>query len=97
MARDISSALHGLSEEIDRLQTAYLRKVEEVATLKSRILDMEADLASKDTEIGRLGQENQFLRVSYRLADSPDGIIEARKKIAGLMRSIDKCISQLKE
>jgi len=39
----------------------------------------------------------EFLTMSYRLADSPDTIVSARRRIARLIRTIDSCISMLKE
>lgn len=97
MASDLQASIRILTQEIERLSAAYLRKREETEELRRRILDLQGDIASRDKEIERLQQDNQFLRMSYRLADSPDGLIETRRKIAGLMRSIEKCISQLKE
>lgn len=48
-------------------------------------------------ELEKSDLDNQFLRVSHQLADTPDAVIEARRLIAGLVRTIDKCIAELKE
>lgn len=82
---------------MDKLKESYM----DIKTQLQRSLEMrdaqEADLRLARKEIMRLEQENKFLRVSHRLASSPDDIIEARRTIVQMMRSIDKCIAQLKE
>ena len=97
MATDITVALQSLNEQIDRLSTAYRLLQEKLQTREAELRNLESDLQLKEKEIFRLEQENRYLRVSYRLADSPDTLVDARKKIAGLMRGIEKCIAQLKE
>lgn len=97
MVHDISDVLKILSGKIDTLREQCLAMQAELERREDEIRKLEADALAKEREIDRLSQENQFLKVSHRLASSPDDLIEARKKIAGLMRSIRKCIAQLKE
>lgn len=41
--------------------------------------------------------EVEYLKVSHRLAENPDSIVETRRLIAGLIKDIDRCIAMLKE
>lgn len=39
----------------------------------------------------------EFLAVSHKLADSPDTLVAARRRISSLIRKIDRCIEMMKE
>ena len=42
-------------------------------------------------------KEIEFLKVSYRLASSPETIISARIELSKLIRTIDNCIRMINE
>ncbi len=89
--------LQQLSERIDALgaQNEELRRQ---VLLKTReVEDLRHDKHLLESEVKRLDGDNKFLKISYRLASSPNDIIEARRFVSGLIRNIDKCISELKE
>lgn len=76
----------------------------ETENLRSRLAECEAELKNlryeNDTlsrRVATLESDNKFLKVSHRLASSPDDLAEARRMVSGLIRNIDKCISELKE
>lgn len=93
-----------LPEVIDSLikKTArlgeYIEKVErENANLRKRINELE-ELISEEKEISaRARLDADYLTVSHRLADSPDTLIATRRRISSLIRTIDRCISMLKD
>lgn len=65
---------------------------------------LEAENEELSSEIRKLSEENkalkadvEFLRLSHRLAQNPDDVIEGRRKLASLIRDLDRCIAQLKE
>jgi hypothetical protein len=64
---------------------------------KREVEDLQHDKQLLESQVARLQGDNKFLKVSYRLASSPNDIIETRRLISGLIRNIDKCISELKE
>jgi hypothetical protein len=80
-------AMGSRNEELQRLLTLRQREVE----------DLQHDKQLLQDRVARLEGDNKFLKVSYRLASSPNDIIETRRLISGLIRNIDKCISELKE
>jgi hypothetical protein len=80
-------AMGSRNEELQRLLTLRQREVE----------DLQHDKQFLQDKVARLEGDKKFLKVSYRLASSPNDIIETRRLISGLIRNIDKCISELKE
>ena len=64
---------------------------------QQREAELRRDLASTNAELHKAQDDIKFLRISHRLAASPDSIIEARRMISGLIRNIDKAIADLKE
>lgn len=63
---------------------------QENLALNTQLNELTAKLTSADNDI-------KFLKVSHKLADSPDELIATRRLIARLIRNIDNCISMLKE
>lgn len=88
--------------KLERLRTAATEMAERNARLAAR----NAQLESENEELRRAAQQAdadrqraeldvEFLRVSHRLADNPDSIIETRRHIAKLIRNIDRCLEML--
>lgn len=97
MAQPLITLLKSVDEKITELSTiqkqlyARIEELEEEnAELRQELQDNKALLAKATTDI-------EFLTMSYRLAESPDSIISTRRRIARLIRTIDNCISMLKE
>lgn len=59
--------------------------------------DLQQELEEKKRELDIARTDAEFLTMSHRLASSPDSIISTRRHIARLIRTIDNCISMLKE
>ena len=97
MALPLTTILQSISEKANALgelnQTLYAR----IATLEEEnsTLRQELEDCRKDLEVAR--RDVEFLTMSHRLASSPDSIISTRRHIARLIRTIDTCISMLKE
>lgn len=97
MASSLITILENLESRIAALQT----EMEELRERNTELEIMNSDLrnreakAQQDREQALLDVE--YLKVSYRLAESPDTLADARKVIAGLIRNIDRCIEMLKE
>lgn len=73
------------------------RQRRELDESRSREEALHARVAELEGALERSRLDERFLRVSHRLASSPDSIIEARRLISGLIRNIDKAINDLKE
>lgn len=86
-----------MREKIDALDQS-------VAALRARNKELEEENEAlrrtvSDTvrERDRAKLDSEFLTVSYRLAEDPDSLIDARRLISQLIRNIDRCIEMLKE
>lgn len=63
---------------------------EENANLRRRTDEAEAARHRAELDV-------EYLRVSHRLAENPDSLVETRRHIAKLIRNIDRCLEMLKE
>lgn len=86
--------IEGLAErvasELRRLRRLLAASEEREAELRRALALAEQRLTAAETDV-------MYLRMSHRLAASPDSIIEARRMLSGLIRNIDKAIADLKE
>lgn len=97
MATTLLQLIDALADNIDKLSdsdSAGRRRAEE---LQAENADLRLELSLRDAEIDRLRQEVTFLTLSHRLADGPEKLVDARRLIARLIRTIDVCIALLKE
>lgn len=73
------------------------RQREQIVRLEKENEDLRIQLSETRAELDNTRKDVEFLTMSHRLADSPDSVISARRRIARLIRTIDNCISMLKE
>ena len=97
MARLLTSIIKDLRRKMltlaaEREQSAAkLEKLErENETLKEQLAECLNDLQTAKMEV-------DFLTISHRLADSPENLISARRRVQRLIAKIDRCVSLLKE
>lgn len=62
---------------------------------KSRIEQLESDLAERSKEIDELNETNKILRIAGKSKDSDNR--EIKLKINEIVREVDKCIDQLNQ
>lgn len=74
------------------------------AELEARNRELSEENASLLRDMEKVREERdralldvEFMAVSHKLADNPDNLILARRKIAGLIRNIDRCLEMMKE
>lgn len=75
----------------------HRRQREQIVRLEKENEDLRTQLSETRAELDNTRKDVEFLTMSHRLADSPDSVISARRRIARLIRTIDNCISMLKE
>lgn len=97
MARLLTSIIKDLKRKMltlaaEREQSAAkLEKLErENESLKEQLAECLRDLQTAKMEV-------DFLTISHRLADSPENLISARRRVQRLIAKIDRCVSLLKE
>lgn len=97
MAANLTQTLKRLSDKCDTLAAKY----EELSALcKSKDdtieeLTQQAEQLRIDLQKAQL--DNQYLRLSHKIAPDRDQVQEGKALIAGLVREIDRCILLLKE
>lgn len=94
---ELISTLSTLSKKIDSLIATQEK-------LKNRVIELEfknQELRKQHEEdlklISKAQQDIDYLTMSYRLADSPEALVEARNKISKLIKAIDSCIRLIRE
>ncbi|MEZ3551056.1 MAG: hypothetical protein K1W02_10075 [Muribaculaceae bacterium] len=97
MALPLTSLLDIVGQKVERLQTIHQGLHTRIAALEEENNNLRAELEETKKQLCNTRRDVEFLTMSYRLADSPDTIVSARRRIARLIRTIDSCISMLKE
>ena len=97
MAQPLLTEITKVQRRLENLLSAHNELIEKFQGLEEENLRLKAEIKEKEAELLKANTDIEYLKVSHRLADNPDTIIKARRKIAGLIRTIDNCISMLKE
>ena len=96
-ASTLPDVIDGLIRKTDLL-ARHIDVLEQTnAELKAKIALLEEQLTEERQNANRARLDADYLTVSHRLADSPDTIIATRRRISSLIRTIDRCISMLKD
>lgn len=97
MAQPLISLLESFYDKMSRLETMVLQMQARISTLEEENADLRRELKEKNDLLDAALTDVDFLKVSHRLAESPDSLISTRRRIARLIRTVDNCISMLKE
>lgn len=87
---DLRSSIVKLASQRDSLRIENERLAKELETLRGQLEESRKELSAARMEV-------DFLTVSHRLADSPDKLISARRRLQRLITKIDRCVSLLKD
>lgn len=94
---ELINSISALSRKIDRLLERYASLQMKVKSLEEENFLLRKEKEDADERLEQAGKEIEFLKLSHRLADSPEALVSARQNVAGLIRTIDSCIRMLKE
>lgn len=97
MAQPLLSTLSDLNEKISRLAGVQEALKTRIKELEKENETLKAELKESRDQLDKARTDVEFLTVSHRLAENPDTIIATRRRIARLIRTIDNCISMIKE
>lgn len=97
MAKSLHERIEDVGRNMRRIERAYRKKVEENATLREANVDLTHENTRLREELASARRDAEFLSMSHRLAGDPESLVQARRRISGMIREIDRCISQLKE
>lgn len=97
MERSLTTIIDSLSSKARHLVSQRESLKEENADLKEEIARLKGTIDEDMNRIASLEKEVEFLKLSHRLADSPEALIESRRIVAALIRKIDRCITLLND
>ena len=97
MTSPLVDVLNSLQAGIRELNLVHDNLLERIKTLEEEKRILKLEIKEKDTALAKANADLEYLKVSYKLADNPATLVEARQKIARLIRTIDNCISTLKD
>lgn len=97
MERSLTTIIDSLSAKVMRLVSQRDSLKEENSDLKEEIARLKGMVDEDMNQIASLEKEVEFLKLSHRLADSPETLIESRRIVAALIRKIDRCITLLND
>lgn len=97
MAQPLITLLSQISDKITELEAIQQQQNSRIRLLEKENEDLRDRVKELTQLLSQANTDKEFLTVSHRLADSPDTIISTRRRIARLIRTIDNCISMLKE
>lgn len=94
---ELLQSITKLSKKIDSLLDQQKKLQDRIVLLEKSNLELISQHENDIKMLEKANKEIEYLKVSYRLASSPEAIISARNKISGLIRTIDNCIRILNE
>lgn len=97
MAATLSEILLELRGKIDSLGKAVTDLSAENKALKEENRSLAGEIVSLREQLQRKSLDTEFLEVSHMIADTPDSLVLARRRIANMIRTIDKCIEMLRD
>lgn len=97
MADELSQTLSRLQARCEAIELRCAAIKEENARLGSLAEMQKEQIDRLSIELQQSRLDNEYLRVSHKIAPSAADVKEAKAMLAGLIRQIDKCIARLKE
>ncbi len=97
MADELSQILGRMSARCDAIEMRSAALIEDKRNLSALNEELQERIGVLRRELENASLENEYLRVSHKVAPRVEDVKEAKAMIAGLIRQIDKCIAQLKE
>ena len=94
---ELLTSLGDLYKQIDEISAAHSNMQRQLELLREENRSLKADLESERKNLRKALSDVEFLSVSYRLADSADSVVSARRVIERLIRTIDNCIKMINE
>ena len=86
-----------LKTKVEELVARYETLARENADLKSRLARCETDITKKDLKIKELEKQIENLRLKEAFLGTSGDRMQARRKVARLIKEIDACVSLLGE
>lgn len=97
MAFDYENTFKRIIAKSEIIRQRYLRIQENLEAANARIEELERISAAKDRELEQLKIRMEYLQLATTIVPTRDQVEEARAMISGLIRDIDRCITDLSD
>lgn len=97
MSVDSQIVIQKLKGHIEQIISKYELALSENISLKEELEKHKTDLEEKNNKIKELEQKVELMQLGDAFKASSEDVKEAKKKIARIVREIDKCISMLND
>ena len=97
MSRLLTSIIKDLRRKVLTLAAEREQSAARLEELERENESLKEQLAECRNDLQTAKMEVDFLTISHRLADSPENLISARRRVQRLIAKIDRCVSLLKE
>ena len=97
MAIDYHDTFDRLIAKANLVAERYKKLEQGKREADERIKSLEEQVHNQTVELQQLRQELEYLRLASTLAPSREQVEEARAIISGLVRDIDRCITDITE
>ena len=97
MSVESQIVLQKLKGHIEQIISKYELALSENISLKEELEKYKTDLDNKNNKIKELEQKVELMQLGDAFKASSEDVKEAKKKIARIVREIDKCISMLND
>ena len=97
MSVESQIVIQKLKGHIEQIISKYELALSESISLKEELEKCKTDLENKNNRIKELEQKVELMQLGDAFKASSEDVKEAKKKIARIVREIDKCISMLND
>ena len=97
MSVESQIVIQKLKGHIEQIISKYELALSENISLKEELEKHKTDLEEKNNKIKELEQKVELMQMGDAFKASSEDVKEAKKKIARIVREIDKCISMLND
>lgn len=95
MAFDYNTALKRIIAKAQLLEQRYFYMQEQRDEAVAKAEDLQKELLAKDKELEKLRLRVEYLELASTFAPTREQVEKARALVAGLVRDIDRCITDL--
>ena len=97
MSAESQIIVEKLKGHIEHIISKYELALSENISLKEELEKCKTELEERNTRIEELEHKVELIQLGEAFRASSDDVKEAKKKIARIVREIDKCISMLND
>lgn len=97
MSVESQIVIQKLKGHIEQIISKYELALSDNISLKEELEKHKTDLEEKNNKIKELEQKVELMQLGDAFKASSEDVKEAKKKIARIVREIDKCISMLND